>query len=191
MARVPTGDDTGSPPEQQETPPRIEVRQRTSADDVVTEFRFLGWQQIFEAAVPVIARAARQLSQAAQDNQKAQPISLAAMVDTPAMAERRAENRREGRLIASETRRRQRIGEERTPAMRAAGETRGRPFSEAEILVKQHNCRLAAKIHKLRAGVIARGKRDGLSNRALAKRLHVTPQHVGRIIAEIEKGKQQ
>lgn len=178
MSFVSSGDHTGSPASAQQSALIVGVNLLCPGGAIVGEItlpRRLG---------DIVEEIIRRINPG-QDNTPAR--TLQEIVDTPEFAERKLENRRIGRLLASETRRRQRETDlPRETALRLAAEDRGRSFSEAEILVKLHHRARAPQIDRFRTAIINRCKRDGLSNRKIAERLHVTPQHVGRIIAEMK-----
>ncbi len=182
MSFVSSGENTGSPLPPQPSGFFIYVDLLTAAGAITGRIGF---------PAPIGDIISGLIKQKLSPEQDTKPTpSLRTLPDSPEVAEQKAQNRRFGRLIAAETRRRQKLlGETRELAMRNAAAGHSRTFSEAELLVKLHYRTRAKRIDRLRAGIIARALRDGLTNREVAERLHVSPQHVGRIIAELEKVK--
>jgi len=183
MTRTTTPDNTGLPHHPQENAYIIGVNLVVPGGEVKGEItlpRRLG---------EVIDTIIRHLTP--EQDTRREPVKLSEFVSSPQALRAQSENRREGRLMATATRRAQRQGRSREDALRAAAEARSRTFSEAEVLVKLHNRARAQRIEKLRVGIISRGRRAGLSHRDLAERLHVTPQHVGRLVAGLQAGVSQ
>jgi len=178
MSFVSSGDHTGSPTNSQQSALIVGVNLLCPSGPVVGELILP--RLLADILQGIIGRLSLD-----QDN--APKRTLQEIVETPEFVQRKSENRRIGRLVASETRRRRRmLGEDREVAMRAAAELHCRSFSEAEILVKLHNRNCGLRIDRFRFAIITRGKRAGVTNKQIAERLRLTPQHVGRIIAEME-----
>lgn len=101
----------------------------------------------------------------------------------------RRDTSRMGRVWASAVRRTQRECDcGQREAITVLAEQVGRSATEIETLVKLHHRKREARIVTMRQSAIIRYRMDGLSNKQIAERLNVTPQHVGRLLREFKVG---
>jgi len=101
----------------------------------------------------------------------------------------RRDTNRAGRIWASAARRIQRTHDcGQREAINALSDQVGRAATEIETLVKIHNRRREIRITTMRQSAIIRYRTAGLSNKKIAERLNVTPQHVGRLLREFKVG---
>lgn len=104
-------------------------------------------------------------------------------------AKRRRENLRLGRQWSSQVRRLKRaydIG--RREALAYIARENGIPASDVETLCRLFGRRRDERVQRMRLDALARYSAAGMSKRAMAERLNVTPQHVGRLLENINLG---
>lgn len=155
-----------------------------------TERSGLGPQQISVITAAVLQRVGDAMIASAREIVRSQERTSerAARNDNISLRNRSAASRK-GRTWASWCRRIQaETGYNQRGAINALSDVIGLPATEIETFVKLHNRKREARITSMRHRAIIRYRTAGLSNKKIAERLNITPQHVGRIAKEIKIG---
>lgn len=113
---------------------------------------------------------------------------LSAMPDPPEVAATKRENAHRGRVLASATRRGQRAGLDREEAFRQAAAAAEIRIGDAKAYVKMHRDRRDTWIKDRRARLLPRLERRGFTRVEIARRLNITPQYAGKLLAEYSQG---
>jgi hypothetical protein len=142
--------------------------------------------RVGSAVFRVLSRAAEGLDLTQDNIDKVEVLrSLNEEHESTATIEAKRQSNQKGRLISSQVRRSQRNGIDRRMALRTASVYFGCSPQIAETFAKYHNRQRDQRVERMRRALLPKWRAKGMTNREIAERLNVTPQHVGRLFAEI------
>tara|TARA_R110001592_G_scaffold55759_4_gene170467 strand:+ start:4632 stop:5168 length:537 start_codon:yes stop_codon:yes gene_type:complete len=149
-----------------------------------------GFQHISLSAAAVLRQVGEALIWSAEQHAIAERTAALRKTANDNVAKRnRAGSNRKGRVWASQVRRIQNeLNCSQRNAINVLAESLGYAAIEIETLVRLHNRRREARVETIRQDALIRYRTAGLSNKQIAERLNITPQHVGRLIREFKVG---